>query len=87
MTWLAQVIAYTILDINRTTRLNGQPMTPEQHRQLAQMASELQSKSGMTWTRPHECTNLRQSLSPVLALVHLLNHFSYTPVQVTLYNN
>ena len=43
-TWCEQVIAYTVLDINRTTRLNERPMTPEQHRQLEQMARELQGK-------------------------------------------
>ena len=46
-TWCEQVIAYTVLDINRTTRLNERPMTPEQHRQLEQMARELQGKPGV----------------------------------------
>ena len=46
-TWCEQVIAYTILDINRTTRLNEQPMTPEQLRQLEQIARGSQSKPGM----------------------------------------
>ena len=41
-----QVIAYTILDINRTTRINEQPMTPEQLRQLERMAKEIQSRPG-----------------------------------------
>ena len=46
-TWCEQVIAYTILDINRTPRLNEQPMTPEQLRQLEQIARGSQSKPGM----------------------------------------
>lgn len=44
-----QVIAYTILDINRTTRLNEQPMTPEQQRQLQQMAKDFQGRSGICY--------------------------------------
>ena len=43
-----QVIAYTILDINRTTRLNERPMTPEQHQRLREMAKEIEAKSGST---------------------------------------
>ena len=41
-----QVIAYTVLDINRTTRLNQQPMSPEQTRALRELARQAQTKSG-----------------------------------------
>lgn len=37
-----QVIAYTILDINRTTRMNEKPMTMEQQRYLQDMAKSIQ---------------------------------------------
>lgn len=50
-----QVIAYTILDINRTTRLNEQPMTPEQQRQLKQMAEDFQSRSGICYVPLKAC--------------------------------
>ena len=50
-----QVIAYTILDINRTTRLNEQPMTPEQQRQLEQMAKDFQSRSGIYLVTSKTC--------------------------------
>jgi hypothetical protein len=43
---LSQVIAYTILDINRTTRLNEKPMTSEQQLYLQEMAKNIQQKSG-----------------------------------------
>lgn len=43
---LSQVIAYTILDINRTTRLNEKPMTLEQQLYLQEMAKNIQQKSG-----------------------------------------
>ncbi|KAK9905566.1 hypothetical protein WJX75_002271 [Coccomyxa subellipsoidea] len=39
------VIAYTILDINRTTRLNEKPMTLEQQLYLQEMAKNIQQKS------------------------------------------
>ncbi|CAL5224891.1 g7651 [Coccomyxa viridis] len=38
------VIAYTVLDINRTTRMNEKPMSPEQLHQLQQMAKDIQSR-------------------------------------------
>ena len=41
-----QVIAYTVLDMNRTTRANEQPMTPEQARELRRLAKRIQSNSG-----------------------------------------
>ena len=37
-----QVIAYTVLDINRTTRMNEKPMTLEQERYLQDMAKSIQ---------------------------------------------
>lgn len=59
LTWIVphitlpvQVIAYTVLDINRTTRLNEQPMTQEQLRQLEQMARDVQSRSSATSVKP-----------------------------------
>ena len=41
-----QVIGFTILDVNRSTRANERPMTPEQARELRALAKRIQSNSG-----------------------------------------
>ena len=66
-TWCEQVIAYTVLDINRTTRLNERPMTPEQHKQLEQMAREYQGKPGV-------CDPIRKLLAKGRWLACLLSY-------------
>jgi hypothetical protein len=43
---LFQVIAFTVLDVNRTARLNDCPMTLEQQKHLKDMARQIEQKSG-----------------------------------------